>query len=122
MVIKLIIVLGTFLTMTKIVCYIIFFVHLFHHNNTIAIGILTPPIIKQRNRVNAISMFGQFAAWLMDVLYIVLAGLLSFFHDVDKLREIASLLKSFEFLLIPLLEVFTSVPIRKFLMDTGKMS
>jgi hypothetical protein len=48
-------------------CYIIFFHYVTYHNNNIAINVLKPSVIKQRNNTNAISMLGLFASWLMEI-------------------------------------------------------
>ena len=85
-----------------------------NHNNNIAASILQPGVIKQRNRVNAVTMVGQLLAWLMEVWYLFFIAVLSGFYDIDTLREVASMLKTLEFVLIPLVEVHTSKPIRDF--------
>jgi hypothetical protein len=87
------------------------------HDNKVMKNILQASVIKKRNQVNAISMTGQIAAWLMEVWYAFLIGFLSVFYNVDILREVASLLKSYEFALIPLVEIYASPPIREFTAD-----
>ena len=87
------------------------------HDNKVMKNILQASVIKKRNQVNAISMTGQIAAWLMEVWYAFLIGFLSVFYNVDILREVASLLKSCEFALIPLVEIYASQPIREFTAD-----
>ena len=59
-------------------------------------------------------MMGQLAAWIIEVWYAFLIGSLSPFYDMDTLREVATLVKNLEFLLIPLVEVYTSAPIREY--------
>ena len=80
-----------------------------------AATVVKPSIIKQRNKSNAVSMVGQLLGWLMEIWYIVLIGLLSAFFNLESLREFASLLKDLEFALIPVVEVYTSTPIRNFI-------
>ena len=87
------------------------------HDNKVMKNILQASVIKKRNQVNAISMTGQIAAWLMEVWYAFLIGFLSVFYNVDILREVASLLNSYEFALIPLVEIYASPPIREFTAD-----
>ena len=106
--------LGMVLNMLEVSAYITLFHYLINHNNNIASAILQPSVIKQRNQTNAITMFGQMLAWLMEVWYAFFIGILSAYYDIDTLREVASLLKTLEFFLIPLVEVHTSKPIRDF--------
>ena len=102
------------LNMLEVSAYINLFHYLINHNNNIASAILQPSVIKQRNQTNAITMFGQMLAWVMEVWYAFFIGILSAYYDIDTLREVASLLKTLEFFLIPLVEVHTSKPIRDF--------
>ena len=81
---------------------------------------LKPSVIKQRNRASAVSMYGQLAGWVMEIWYAVILIFFSAFYDADNLREIASLIKDFEFVLIPLVEVQTSYPIVSFLSQKRK--
>ena len=60
-------------------------------------------------------MVGQLASWIMEVWYLVLVGVLSTNFDMDFLREVAPLLKHLEFFLIPLVQIYTSPPIKKYL-------
>jgi len=59
-------------------------------------------------------MMGQVAAWIIEVWYAFLIGSLSPFYDMDTLREVAALVKNLEFFLIPLVELYTSAPIREY--------
>ena len=106
--------LGVIMTLVEISVYITFFHHIASHNKNIASTVVQPGIIKQRNQANAITMFGQLLAWVMEVWYAFFMGVLSAYYDIDTLREVASLLKTLEFFLIPLVEVHTSKPIRDF--------
>lgn len=106
--------LGIIATILEVSVYITFFHHISSHNNNIASTILQPSIIKQRNQANAITMVGQLLAWVMEVWYVFFIVCLSAIYDIDTLREVASLLKTLEFFLIPLVEVHTSRPIMDF--------
>lgn len=112
--------LGVTLTLLEIFSYIILFHHISCHNKFVASNVLTPAVIQQRNAANAIGLVGQFAAWVMEVWYLILIGLLSAFYDMDSVREYSSLLKDLEFALIPLVEVWTSAPIRSYMVKTTK--
>ena len=112
--------LASILTILEVTSYIIFFLHITKHNNTIAANVLKPSVIKQRNRASAVSMYGQLAGWVMEIWYAVILIFFSTFYDADTLREVASLIKDFEFVLIPLVEVQTSFPIITFLSQKRK--
>ena len=112
--------LGVTLTLLEIFSYIILFHHIKCHNNDVASNVLAPAVIQQRNAANAIGLAGQFAGWVMEVWYLVLVGLLSSIYNMDAVREYSSLLKDLEFALIPLVEVWTSAPIRSYLVKTTK--
>ena len=101
------------------VCYAIFFHYVTYHNNNIAATILQPAVIKQRNNANAISMLGLFASWLMEIWYLFFVGLLASKFEIGFLREVAATLKDFDFTFIPLIQILTSFPIRKFLLTTA---
>ncbi len=51
----------------------------------------------------------------MEMWYIKFAGFMATLFDFQEMREIAPFLKQLEFFLIPLVQVCTSAPIRKFL-------
>ena len=106
---------GLMFTIQEILSYAILFHHISYHNNNIAANVLSATVIKQRNRTNAISFVGQFLGWVMEVWYVILVGLLSAVYNMESVREISSLLKDLEFVLIPLVEVYTSFPITKFI-------
>ena len=106
---------GLMFTIQEILSYTILFHHISYHNNIIAANVLSATVIKQRNRTNAISFVGQFLGWVMEVWYVILVGLLSAVYNMESVREISSLLKDLEFVLIPLVEVYISFPITKFI-------
>ena len=81
-----------------------------------ASAVLSDKVIKQRNKANAISFFGQFAAWIMKVWYVILFGILYAANIGGTAREISILIKDFEFILIPLVEIYTSPPIKFFML------
>jgi len=54
---------GVVLNLIEIFSYSVLFADIRNHNNTVGSQILEAKIIKQRNRVNAITMFGQFVTW-----------------------------------------------------------
>ena len=105
------------LNVIEIFCYIAIFVHLTVFNKNVASFVLKSSVIQDRNRTNAINLTGQFAGWLMEVWYTVLAGILSNVYKIDMLREAIPILKLFDFVLIPLVQIYTSPPIKRFMMN-----
>ena len=59
-------------------------------------------------------MMGQLFGWIMKIWYAILFVFISLFYQHDALREIAPLIKDFEFVLVPLVEAYTSTPITRF--------
>ena len=106
---------GVVYTTIEIISYTIIFHYIRNHNNNNTVGIIDPSIVKMRNRINAISLSGLFAGWLMEVWYIVLVGFLSLMFDSKLLREVSTVLKYYEYYLIPLVQIHSSPPIRKFM-------
>ena len=106
---------GVVYTTIEILSYTIIFHYIRNHNNNNTVGIIDPSIVKMRNRINAISLSGLFAGWLMEVWYIVLVGFLSLMFDSKLLREVSTVLKYYEYYLIPLVQIHSSPPIRKFM-------
>ena len=107
-------VLGGILTIIELCCYLFYFQYIYHHDNNIAARVVSQTTIRMRNKTNAISMIGQVTSWVMEIWYIVLVGLLSTMFQVDSLREVAVLVKATDHFLIPLVQIFTSAPIKRF--------
>jgi hypothetical protein len=103
------------LTVIEIGCYVTLYQHITDHNKSIvASKLLDPSVIRIRNKFNSISLVGQVLSWFMEVWYIVLIGFLSNIFHLETLREVAPFFKTFEFFLVPLVQIHTSPPIRKF--------
>ena len=112
---------GALFAMIELICYIAIFHYISHHNKNVASVVLSDKVIKQRNRTNAISFFGQFAAWIMKVWYVIIFGILYAANIGGTVREIIPLIKNFEFVLIPLVEIYTSAPIKTFMVRRLEM-
>jgi hypothetical protein len=96
--------------------YLILYHHLWNHNNKIVVGVVDANVIKMRNRANAISITGLFAGWIMEIWYLVLAGFLLFIvNDNTSIRQVISCVRMYEFFLIPLVQLYTSPPMKKFM-------
>jgi hypothetical protein len=100
-------------TIVEISSYFILFHYIAQHDNKTAIGVLHQSVIKKRNRVNAINLTGLVMGWQMEVWFIILVGILSLFIDSHVLGEVSTVLKHFEFYLVPLVQVHTSDPLKK---------
>lgn len=73
-------------------------------------------VIKARKRVNAISLMGLFATWVLEFTYTIIAGILAaFISDGNILRELVSSMISFGFFLIPLIQIYTTPSIKSFM-------
>jgi hypothetical protein len=105
---------GLGYTIVEISSYFILVHYIVQHDNKTAIGVLHESVIKKRNRVNAINLTGLVMGWLMEIWYIILVGILSLVVDSKVLREVSAVLKHFEFYLVPLIQVHTSDPLKKF--------
>ncbi len=61
-------------------------------------------------------MVGLFASWFLEMWYIVIVGLLTaIFKDPIFVRDISTFVKTLEFVGLPMIQIWTSEPIRRFL-------
>ena len=107
-------IIGFIFNMVEICSYIILYHFVTSQNNNVE-RILDPSVIRIRNRANAISLTGLFAGWLMEFWYVILLGFLSPIFDSNILREVSTVLKYFEFFFIPLVQINSSPPIKRFM-------
>ena len=108
---------GFSYTMVEIISYIFLYYYItFHNKIAIANGVVDASVVRMRNRANAISLTGLFAGWLMEVWYIVFVGFLSVTLNSNLVREVSTVLKYYEFYLIPLVQIHSSPPIKRFMM------
>ena len=87
------------------------------HYKTQVSNILNQNAIKKRLRTNAINLVGQVFTWFVECLPMAVGILVLIVDRQEKGREILALLKIFRFLLIPVVEVATSPPMKRFLAD-----
>ena len=106
---------GAIFTASEIMCYFILYFYLLNHNNNFAINILDSSVIRMRNLANSISLYGQILSWVMEVWYNVLIGFISNVFNPSSLREVAPFFKTFEFILVPIVQIYTSPPIKRFI-------
>ena len=106
---------GITYTTVELSSYIILYSYITYHNNNNIRGILDPAVVQARHKVNAISLTGLFAGWIMEVWYLIIVGFLSLIYDQNLLREVSTILKYFEYFLIPFVQIHSSAPIKKFI-------
>ena len=108
-------IIGACLTTLEILSYLILFHHVWIHDNKTANFVLDQNVIKMRNRVNAISLTGLFATWMMEVCYVLFGGfLLLLLDDNNFIREVDTFVKLFDYYFIPLVQIYTSAPMKRF--------
>ena len=107
---------GVLLNITEVISYLVLFRYLYVHDNTVAISVLRPEVIKVRNSRNAISLAGQLVTGILETSYFLLMIFYMNFavEHSERSREVASIFKLLEFTLIPLAQVLTSPPLKKF--------
>ena len=98
------------------------FHHIAYHDNNIAVAILKQSVIDKRNRSNAISFFGLFITWSMDILYIIFSGFVFTIYNSEWLREIVSTLKNIEIVLVPLIQISTTPCLIQFIKNQNEQS
>ena len=113
--------LATFsFVLCEIICYIILYTFINKHNSGLVTKILKPSVINKRNKVNAISLTGQVAGWIMEMWYIVVIGFLNTVFNFELFREVAPFVKDLEFVLIPMIQIYSSEPIKKFMISRNR--
>ena len=90
------------------------FRHLKVHNNEVMSGMLSQVAINKRNRVNAISLYGLLICWSLEVFHMTLAGFLALIVGGYWNRVLSVFIRYLEFVLVPLVQIYTSPPIRRF--------
>lgn len=102
----------------KSVLYIKLFYFLYKHNAVIKLAnILQPEVLQKRNRKNAITLTGQLAGALVELLYAGFITLLLIFKINWEIREYFSVFKTSEFFILPIIEILTSPPLKKFVFN-----
>jgi len=107
--------LGLLLNLTEVMCYFNYFHYIFRHESTVAANIIKPSELKNRRNANAFSMAGQMAGWVMNIWQILYVGVSSLFFDSYHVNEFIPFFKMLEFPLLPLIQTYTSPPIKRFL-------
>ena len=102
-------------TISELSIYIILFRFMYlHDNNDRLRRLLEPNVIRQRNKTNAITFFGQFCSFLFEVSIWILftfTMLIGGKHSVGLLAA-SSILKTISFTCMTVIEVMTSSSLR----------
>ena len=60
-------------------------------------------------------MVGLLSSWTLELNYIIISFVLVLVTKSDRVREIAAVIKLLEFVLIPMVQIFTSQPIMRYI-------
>ena len=110
-------VIGQFLVLFEILCYVIIMVSLFWHDINLAkIRVIEKKVMKKRTKKNAITLTGQFLSFMVELGYLVLVLVL---YDLDgwgifKYENI-SILVIFCWTAITVTQIGTSPEMRRFI-------
>jgi hypothetical protein len=96
---------GILIGIVELACYIV-------------ILILDSKLIRKRNQQNAITFAGQFATWLLHSFYILVTAIFINISKTGYSREVIAVLKTSEFLLVPLIHIYTSPPLKNFVFSS----
>ena len=103
-----------FMVVAEIIIYIIFFHHMYKHDNSQGLRrLLDPSVIRSRNRRNAITFFGQFCSFFFEfswILFFVLTAVIG--NRTKELIFSRFLIKMVSFPVISVLDVLTSTTLR----------
>ena len=108
------------MTMSEILIYVIFFYHMYKHDNSDSLRrILEPKMIRSRNRKNAITFFGQFCSFVLELIGLLLIGLGNTIgtHS-NNLPLVAIAFRRVSFPIISMVEVITSDVLRSRILKT----
>jgi hypothetical protein len=95
-------------------CYFVIFYTIFKHDNTEAIKILKPSVIRQRNQTNAISLIGQVLGFVIKLWYLITIGFLAVPFNATTVREVSGIMKTLDFIAIPVVMILTTSNLRNF--------
>ena len=99
--------------MLEIFCYLIIFLEQSESTKKVS-RYLNETTVKARDRMNAISLSGQFLTWAAGSWYIVLGLIISATDKTDRGRELAAVVRLSQFGIIPAIEIVTSPPLKRF--------
>ncbi len=106
---------GVTLIFLEIVFYINIYLYVVTMNKNVGSKVLKTSVINERNHKNAITLTGQVATCFIKFWFLSLVSILSYFLDIEFLREVAPIIKHFDVLLVPLVQIYTSPPLKVFM-------
>ena len=108
-----------FMVVFEIIIYGLFFYHMYKHDNSEMLRrLLDPNVTRNRNRTNAVTFFGQFCSFVIElswtILYIITIPLNNNLSNnpYKELIVIRFILRLVSFTCIPIIEVLTSKTLR----------
>ena len=108
-----------FMTMSEIVIYIIFFRFIYlHDNNEKLRALLEPQVIRNRNKTNAITFFGQFCSFLFEVsIWILFTLAMMVGKGSVLLLAVFAILRTISFTCMTIIEIVTSSSLRSIMYE-----
>ena len=103
------------MTFAEISIYFTFFHFLYRHDNNERLRrLLEPHVIRQRNKINAITLFGQFCSFLFELcIWILIIIIMLFGKHSRGLWAVLSILRVIFFTCMTIVEVITSSSLRQ---------
>jgi hypothetical protein len=104
-----------FMIISEIIIYVIFFHHMYKHDNHERLRrLLEPQIISDRNRKNAVSFFGQFCSFVLQfTMLLLLAASYTVGNPNNDLPLVLTVFRRISFAVMSGVEVLTSEVLRK---------
>ena len=104
------------MVLLEVIIYAIFFFHMYKHdNNELLRRLLDPNVTRTRNRNNAITFFGQFCSFSIELMWIILY-IITLPQDKDNESnpwiKIRFVVRMISFTCMPVIEVLTSKTLR----------
>jgi hypothetical protein len=104
---------GMVFPLIELACYLVFFHHVFTHDNGNIKKFLSKECIRQRNRTNAITFMGQFWGFGTEFAYMVIFTTTIVLGGTNtQLKAFSTVLKFTEFGLLSMVDVLASKPLR----------
>ena len=109
-------------TTTQIIIYFTFFRHMYKHDNTERLRrLLGTNAITLRNRVNATTFFGEFCSFIFNLTFVLFIHLAVWMGNSENgLVGMAVFVGGITFTGQSVIEVFTSVPLRRTLFNSWR--
>ena len=104
---------GIIFTFIELGCYLAIFHHLFTHDNGNIKKYLSKECIRQRNRNNAITFWGQFCGFCTEFAFMaIFTTTLVLGESNTQMKELSLVMNVIEFVMLSMIEVLTSKSLR----------